>query len=178
MRIIEVPFVALRFQFQLVRLPLRLIEEKIFARLDEEAPARLAYERSLGVLDATVGGVLRDPKTKNRGMALIERSDALGRASRLDAVATKKQKKAKADLLAIRATTERDVAQARTAADARQQPASDAAEQRSTAAAESKLDDAKAKREQADRKRAEADRVEELVDVEKQNRQAARAGKS
>jgi hypothetical protein len=91
MRNTDVPFAVLRIQYQLVRLPLRVIEEKVFARLDQEAPARLAYERSLGLLDATVGGVLRDPKSKNRGMALIERSDALARAARLDAAAAKKQ---------------------------------------------------------------------------------------
>jgi len=91
MRISDVSFAVLRVQYQLARLPLRVIEEQLFAQMDDEAPARLRYERSLGMLDATVGGVLRDPKTKNRGVALIERSDALAHASRLDAAAEEKQ---------------------------------------------------------------------------------------
>ena len=78
----------LRFQYQLARFPLQLIEEQVVARMGSEAPARLFYERWLGGLDATVGKMLGDPDLEKRGAALIERSDALRRAAQLDATAT------------------------------------------------------------------------------------------
>ncbi len=57
------------------------------ARLDNESPARLVYERSLGALDVTVGNLLGDPKIAERGAALAERSEALRLAAELDAEA-------------------------------------------------------------------------------------------
>lgn len=53
-----------------------------------------------------------------------------------------------------------------------------AEEEKSSVAAQAKLKDAQSKRSDAESKRAQADRVEQLADVEKQKRQAARAGKS
>ena len=65
MKITTVPFAVLRFQYLIVRVPLQLIEDRVSTRMDAEAPARLFYERSLGMLDATVGRVLGDPKLRN-----------------------------------------------------------------------------------------------------------------
>lgn len=225
MKITTVPIAVLRFQYQLVRLPLQVIEDRVVARMGAETPGRLFYERSLGVLDATVGHVLGDPKLKKRGSALAERSDALSRAARLDAAATAKEEHADAELEAksakaaedqeqAREAKARGVEQARTEADQRKRAAADAAEKRADAAkrqvddvaarrklsaekaervaqasiradeqkanavAESKLKDAQAKRGEAESKRAQAARVEQLADVEKQTRQAARARKS
>ena len=93
MRITEVPFVVLRFQYQIARFPLQLIEQQMAARLTSEAPARLFYERALGALDATVGNLLGDPDLEQRGAALVERSDALRRAAHLDATATQNESK-------------------------------------------------------------------------------------
>jgi hypothetical protein len=61
MKIAEIPFALLRFQYQIARFPFHLIEEQLAARLVSEAPARLFYERSLGAVDATVGKLLGDP---------------------------------------------------------------------------------------------------------------------
>jgi hypothetical protein len=80
MKVTDVPLAALRFQYQLARFPLQLIEDRVVARLGAGAPARLLYERSLGLLDATVGRALRDAGLAERGAALLERADALGRA--------------------------------------------------------------------------------------------------
>ena len=77
MRVTEIPFSVLRFQYQLVRIPLQLIEDRFVSRLATEAPARLIYERSLGVLDATVGNALGDPRLERRGGALAARSGAV-----------------------------------------------------------------------------------------------------
>ena len=55
------------------------------ARMGTEAPARLFYERSLGLLDVAVGNALGDSRLERQGVALAERSDALRRAAQLDA---------------------------------------------------------------------------------------------
>ena len=94
MEITDVPFAVLRFQYQLARFPLQLIEEQVVAGMSSEAPTRLFYERWLGGLDATVGKMLGDPDLEKRGAALIERSDALRRAAQLDATATQTQEQA------------------------------------------------------------------------------------
>ena len=67
MKIAEIPFAVLRFQYQIARVPLQLIENQMAARLGSEAPARLFYERSLGAIDATVGNLLGDPELAKRG---------------------------------------------------------------------------------------------------------------
>ena len=225
MNITKFPFAVLGFQYRIARFPFQLIEDRMAARMGAEAPARLFYERSLGKLDATIGSLLGDSKLKMRGSALAERSDALTRAARLDAVATQKQQHAKAELTATREKAikdqkqaeeakEREIQHVRTEAEERKSAAAEAAAKRTTAAkqqadeiaaqrkasveeakrgaqarvraeeekarvaAQSKREDAQAKRSDAAAKRAQADRVEQLADVEKQRRQAARASKS
>jgi len=98
MNIVNVPVVILRLQYRLARLPLQLIEDRVMTRLDAETPARLFYERSLGTLDAAVGSVLGDVNLQASGTALVDRSDALARAARLDAAAEAKREKADAAL--------------------------------------------------------------------------------
>ena len=93
------------------------------ARLYSEAPARLFYERSLGAIDAAVGNLLGDPQLKKRGTALVERSDALGRAAKLDAKAAAKREQADAKLDATHDEVVTDIQDAR---DATEQEAVDA----------------------------------------------------
>jgi hypothetical protein len=69
----DVPFAFLRFQYQIARIPLQLIEEQMAAWMGSEAPPRLFYARSLGALDATVGSLLGDPKLEKRGAAFHRR---------------------------------------------------------------------------------------------------------
>ncbi|MBX5486580.1 hypothetical protein MHAS_04609 [Mycolicibacterium hassiacum DSM 44199] len=76
-----------RLGYQVVRLPLQVIEQQVMGRLNEQSPVRLSYERSLGLLDATAGHLLAAPEVRERGAALIRRSDALRRAGRLTAAA-------------------------------------------------------------------------------------------
>jgi hypothetical protein len=85
MSVTDLPLAVLRFQYQMARVPFQVMEEQFVARMDPQAPARLFYERWLGALDAAAGMVLGDPELKQRGAALAERSDALGRAAQLDA---------------------------------------------------------------------------------------------
>lgn len=98
MRITDVPFAVLRFQYQLARVPLQLIEDQVVARMGSESPARLLYERSVGRLDVAVGTALGAPEVERRGTALIERSEALTRAARLDTAAERATEQAAADL--------------------------------------------------------------------------------
>jgi hypothetical protein len=156
MNITEVPFAVLRFQYQLARFPLRLIESRVVTRLNSEAPARLLYERSLGRLDTTVGNVLRDPKLVEGGAALIERSNTLAHAAKLEGKATTKKQQADAQLKSAsdeaieerkeaRAATERRAEAATKTAREREQKAAEAAQKR-TATAKEHADELAAKR--------------------------------
>ena len=156
MEITDVPFAVLRFQYQLARFPLQLIEEQVVAGMSSEAPTRLFYERWLGGLDATAGKMLGDPDLEKRGAALIERSDALRRAAQLDATATQNQERAADDLKAKRdkaiedqkdaqKAKQREVEEARTAAEERKDAAAEAAQKR-TAAAKQQADELAAQR--------------------------------
>ena len=98
MKVAEIPLTVLRFQYQIARLPLQLIEGQMAVWLPSEAPARLFYERSLGALDATVGHLLGNPELEKRGAVLVERSDALGQAAQLDATATRNREQAAPNL--------------------------------------------------------------------------------
>ncbi|BBY44653.1 IF2 family translation initiation factor [Mycolicibacterium celeriflavum] len=98
MSLTAIPRAVLRLQYQVARMPLQLIDERFVARMDSEAPARLFYERSLGMLDTAVGAALGDPALRKRGATLIERSDALRRAAELDAAADENAKQAEAEL--------------------------------------------------------------------------------
>jgi hypothetical protein len=134
MKIFDVPLAVLRLQYQVARFPLHVIEEQVVARARTEAPARLFYERSLGMLDTTVGTALRDDKLVEQGVAMVERSEALTRAAQLDANATATVKQSgrkvnKAENEAIqqrqeaRAATKDEVKEAREAAQKRKREA-------------------------------------------------------
>ena len=85
MKISELPFAVMRFQYRIARFPFELIEQRVVARMNAEAPGRLLYERSLASLDVTVGNLLGDSELEERGAAFAERSDALRKAAELDA---------------------------------------------------------------------------------------------
>ena len=156
MKITDVPFAVLRFQYEIARFPLHLIEQQISARVDPEAPGRLFYERSLGTLDATVGGFLGDTSLQERGAALLERSEALKQAAKLEAEAEaklqdadqtlkRKADQAIADQKAARETREQEVADAKAEADERKRAAAETASKRA-AAAKKQADEVAAKR--------------------------------
>ncbi|OBI07676.1 IF2 family translation initiation factor [Mycobacterium scrofulaceum] len=145
MKISEVPLAVLRFHYQLARFPLQVIEDRVVTRIPSEAPARLLFERSLGMLDATVGNALADPNLVERGTALVERSDALGRAAQLDAKAAARKEQADAKLRGARdeaiedreqaqAATRQEIKEARESAEQRKRAATQSAQQQSAAA--------------------------------------------
>jgi hypothetical protein len=156
MRIMDAPLAVLRFQYRIFRFPLQLIEERVVARMGTEVPARLFYERSLGLLDVAVGNALGDLRLERRGGALAERSDALRRAAQLDAAANRVRQQSSADLKAksdkaieqqqnARAAKAREVEEARTSAEKRKHAAEEAAARR-TATAKKRADDVAVKR--------------------------------
>jgi hypothetical protein len=102
MSITDLPLAVLKIQYRLARLPLQVVDERVFGRMESDAPARLFFERSLDMLDVTVGNVLRAPEFERRGTELIERSDALRRAAQLDAAASENIKAAGANVRATR----------------------------------------------------------------------------
>jgi hypothetical protein len=169
MKITDVPFAVMRFQYGLARLPLQVLEQQVLTRMDSEAPARLLVERSLGMLDATVGTALRDPEMKERGAALIERSDALRRAARLDAAATGNIRAAGANVNATRAKAAKDKKDAHAEKASAVQETRDEAKDRKRAA----VDDAE-KRIVAGKKRADqaAAQRESAVEAAKQEEEA------
>jgi len=184
MRIIDAPFAVLRFQYRVVRLPLQVIEQQVVARMGTEAPTRLFYERTLGLLDVAVGNALGDYRLKQRGGALAERSDALRRASQLDAAADRAREQSAADLKAksdkaiedqqnARVAKQRDVEEARTSAKDRKDAAAEAAAHR-TDAAKKQADDAAARRKNA----AEAAKRQELARLRADEQKATASAKS
>jgi hypothetical protein len=194
MRVTEIPFSVLRFQYQLVRMPLQLIEDRFVSRLATEAPARLIYERSLGVLDATVGNALGDPRLERRGGALAARSDALARAATLEKTATVAKKQADDQLNVTLEQTAADRAEARDGAQDRVEDArseaetakkaadedakkhAEAAKQRADAAAEQRKESAEAaKRREQDRIQAEEQKTRAAANAKLDDAQAKRA---
>ncbi|HMI94681.1 MAG TPA: hypothetical protein VK509_25075 [Polyangiales bacterium] len=184
MRIIDAPLAVLRIQYRIARFPLQLIEQRVIARMGSEAPARLFYERSLGLLDVAIGNALGDRQLEKTGGALAKRSDALGRAAKLDAAADQAQRRSSADLKArsdeaieeqqdAQAAKARKIEQARTAAEERKRAAEAAAAQR-TAAAKKRADDAAAQR----TKSAEAAKREKQATIRSNEQKAAAAAKS
>jgi hypothetical protein len=154
MKITQIPLATLRLQYRIARAPLRFFEQRVLARVNPEAPARLIYERSVGVVDATVGNVLGDKELGEQGEAVIERSEALGEAVRLDEVAKQRRRQADAEFeqkqekvaaapVEARKTAERKADQARSAAEQRKQQAADAAAEKS-AEAKQRIDEAAA----------------------------------
>jgi hypothetical protein len=184
MRIIDAPQAVLRLQYRIVRFPLQVIEERVVARMGSEAPARLFYERSLGLLDSAVGNALGDLRLARRGGALAERSDALRRAAQLDAAADQARQQSSADLKATsdtaikeqqdaRAAKEREVDEARSSAEKRKRAAQEAAAQR-TAAAKKQADDVAAQHRNA----AEAAKRGKQARIRANEQKAAAAAKS
>jgi len=141
MKITEIPFATLRLQYRIARMPLRFFEERVLPRVDSEARARLLYEHSIGAVDVLIGNILGDSNVKKRGAALVERSEALGEAARLDEQATQTREQADDELRRkresvaaapgkARATAQRKVQEARSTAEDRKRQATQTAAKR------------------------------------------------
>jgi hypothetical protein len=170
MKITDVPFAVLRFQYQFVRFPLQVIEDRVITRLDSEAPGRLLFERSFGTLDATVGSVLGDSELAKRGSALADRSDALARAARLDGAATQKEKRADETLKSKRDQAVENVDEAQQAKQREVDDAAAAAEQRKRAATDGARNQAADAKRTADQAAAQRNSAVEEAKRKDQNK--------
>lgn len=181
MWITQFPLALMRFQYQVARLPLQLIEDRFVAQMDSEAPARLWYERSLGLLDTAVGTALGDSAVRKRGATLIERSDALRRAADLDAAAKENVKAAEDELEVTREKalqekqnafedTDREAREARTEAQQRKREAIEETEKR-IVANQKQVDEVAAQRKKA----VDTAKAQEEAQIDAVERSAATA---
>ena len=98
MRVRTIPWVILRTQYRLGRVPIRILEQQLVARMGPEAPVLLLFERAIGALDAAVGVVLADGALEGEGVARIERAAELEEAAHLDEIAARRLRQADAEL--------------------------------------------------------------------------------
>jgi hypothetical protein len=173
MSVTDLPLAVLRFQYQMARVPFQLMEEQFVARMDPQAPARSIYERWLGALDAAAGMVLGDPELKQRGAALAERSDALGRVAQLDATATPQQQQAADELKTKRDQAKQGLNHARATKQRKVTPARNAAQDRKGTAAEAGAKRTAAKQ-QADE--VAAQRIDAAEAATREEQATSRAG--
>lgn len=76
-RVICVPMAVLRFNYRLARIPLQLIDDVALSPLDEQAPARLAYEQFLIACDRTAAALLNDENAAARAADLRRHTAAV-----------------------------------------------------------------------------------------------------
>lgn len=101
MNVMTIPRTIVGLEYKAVRYPAQLLETKVVAaRLGEDNPVRLGYERFLGTLDSTAGRLLADESLSDRGRVLTRRVEILGRAIELEAKAAARKAEADADLRA------------------------------------------------------------------------------
>ena len=98
MRIRTIPWAILRTQYRLGRVPIRMLEEQLVARMGPEEPVRLLFERAIGALDAAVGIALADGALEDEGVARIERAAELEEAAHLDEIAARRLRHVDAEL--------------------------------------------------------------------------------
>ena len=94
MRVRTIPWVILRTQYRLGRVPIRILEQQLVARMGPEAPVLLLFERAIGALDAAVG----DGALEDEGVARIERAAELEEAAHLDEIAARRLRHVDAEL--------------------------------------------------------------------------------
>jgi hypothetical protein len=83
MNVLTVPRTVASVEYQLLRLPATVVGKAV-ATLDEESRVRLAFEKALGNVDATVGKLLKDEALTRRGTALSRKAEVLETAVRLE----------------------------------------------------------------------------------------------
>lgn len=80
--------------YEIARLPLALVDDRLLGRLPESSAPRVALDRTLGSADKLAGSLLGNPVIAQRGADRIERSSRLATASRLEKEAAARRKEA------------------------------------------------------------------------------------
>lgn len=169
MSVLTLPKKAAGLQYKVLRLPASLFESQLMARLSDESPLRLAYEKALGSVDERAGRLLDDEGIEKRGTALRRRSEILGKAVALEAKAQARKDEAEQKLQA----EQKDAAQQREQAkNTRQQGVQQAAQTE-------KAEKERVRRETEAREQAEKQAAVQAAEKRKQQAEdAAKAAKA
>lgn len=177
MNVLSIPLSILRFQYKIVRIPLHLFETSVVQTWSTDAPARIAYERTVGSLDKAVGSVLGDKDVEQRGEAQVHLSEELAKARKLEADADATQAVADQKLRASREAAEKERKAAALAADDAARNAREQAEQRKQQAAHEAEAKAAAEKKRAD-ELAESRAAQARAAEKKQHEQIAKSEKA
>lgn len=177
MNVATLPRTVLRAEYTALRLPSRLIEQRLLARLPASDPRRLGVERALGKVDALAGRVLGDDVLAQRGATLQAHADTAAKAAQLESEAEQRREQAAATLGAEREAAAKERTEAAkehreevTAAKRDEQAEKAKAEEQARARAKAEKDavdrQAKAKIDAADAKRkTKVTSIERRTDV-------------
>ena len=156
MNVMTLPRSVAAIEYKALRLPATLLQSQVVVRfLDEESKLRLGFERALGGLDEKAGALLANPALSERGRLLRRRSEILGKAVALEAVADQRKAAAEATLR-----------EGRKKADATRKKAEETQRKGvQKALKEEQAEKARVEREAAARVQAEKERVEQQADA-------------
>ncbi len=93
MNVLTLPRTVVALEYKALRLP-ATVAAKAVSTLDEESRVRLAFERALGGVDATVGKLIGDQELTRRGTALARKAEVLETAVALEAKAQQRKEQA------------------------------------------------------------------------------------
>jgi hypothetical protein len=99
MNVLTLPRSVAALEYKALRLPATLLQSQVVVRfLDEDSKLRLGFERTLGSIDERAGALLANEELADRGRVLRRRSEILGKAVELEAVADQRKQAAEATL--------------------------------------------------------------------------------
>jgi hypothetical protein len=101
--------------YEIARLPLVIIDNRLSTRLSETSSARMTLDRAIGSADKIAGALIRDRQIAKRGTDRIEHSDKIRTAARLKQEAASRRERARetANTGTHNAAQKRHAAQAR-----------------------------------------------------------------
>ncbi len=86
---------VIKLPYELARLPLALVDDRLLNRLPETSAPRVALDRTIGSADKLAGTLLGNPVIAQRGAERIERSAKLVTAARLEKDADARREQAR-----------------------------------------------------------------------------------
>ena len=99
MNVLTLPRSVAAIEYKALRLPATLLQTQVVVRfLEQDSKLRLGFEKALGTLDERAGSLLADSALADRGRVLRRRSEILGKAVELEAVADQRTAAAEATL--------------------------------------------------------------------------------
>jgi hypothetical protein len=93
MNVLTLPRTVAALEYKALRLPATVVGKAV-STLDEESRVRLAFEKALGNVDATVGRLIGDEDLTRRGTALSRKAEVLETAVALEEKAEQRKQQA------------------------------------------------------------------------------------